>query len=119
MERRLPGVHVTGSVLLTVAGCVVAGLGDLTFDPRSYAVALAAAVLQVRTSFAADWRGSERGLRAVDLKGPGLNQSLATPVWLICLCAARHLTSLVAGRRTRKASTTRCKSNARTRAPAS
>lgn len=35
------------SVVLTVSGCVVAGYGDLTFDPLGYATALMSCLLQV------------------------------------------------------------------------
>eukprot|EP00798_Chlamydomonas_sp_ICE-L_P016801 gene16801-23080_t len=36
IKRRWPRPTVTASVLLVVAGCIVAGVGDLTFDPLGY-----------------------------------------------------------------------------------
>ena len=48
LNRRLPRPALAAAVLLIVMGCVVAGAGDLAFDPYGYAVALTCAVLQVR-----------------------------------------------------------------------
>jgi len=41
---------VVQSVVLTVAGCLVAGYGDLSFDLNAYAMALTSCVLQVKTA---------------------------------------------------------------------
>jgi len=46
-ERKAPGLQESGCVALIVAGCVVAGAGDLSFDALGYATAFFCAVLQV------------------------------------------------------------------------
>lgn len=40
IRKRWPRTEVSASVLLVVAGCVVAGIGDLTFDLGGYVFAL-------------------------------------------------------------------------------
>lgn len=47
IDRRAPPPSTLGSVLLVVAGCLVAGAGDLAFDPHGYTLAILCAVLQV------------------------------------------------------------------------
>jgi solute carrier family 35 protein len=42
----MPPTNISLSVLLVVAGCVVAGLGDLSFDPLGYAYALLSCATQ-------------------------------------------------------------------------
>jgi solute carrier family 35 protein len=46
VRRQMPPTNISLSVLLVVAGCVVAGLGDLAFDPLGYAYALASCATQ-------------------------------------------------------------------------
>lgn len=46
VRRRWPQPQVSLSVLLVVAGCVVAGLGDLAFDPAGYLFALGSCTMQ-------------------------------------------------------------------------
>ena len=44
--RQLPGHQITASVILIVAGCIVAGIGDLTFDVVGYAYAMLSCLCQ-------------------------------------------------------------------------
>lgn len=44
--KRMPKTEITASVLLVVAGCVVAGIGDLSFDPLGYLFAFASCATQ-------------------------------------------------------------------------
>lgn len=46
MDRQLPAWQVALSVVMIVAGCVVASLGDLTFDLMGYTYALLSCLLQ-------------------------------------------------------------------------
>lgn len=44
--RRSPPFQVSASVLVVVTGCVIAGIGDLTFEPWGYVMALASCFAQ-------------------------------------------------------------------------
>lgn len=46
VEQRWPDTQITSAVVLIVSGCVVAGVGDLTFDSLGYIAAIVCAMLQ-------------------------------------------------------------------------
>eukprot|EP00798_Chlamydomonas_sp_ICE-L_P015564 gene15564-21661_t len=65
MDRRLPELREACAVALVVSGCVIAGAGDLSFDPVGYALALFCASLQatyILLTEAAEEKPGERSL---------------------------------------------------------
>jgi solute carrier family 35 protein len=45
-KRKWPQPRITASVGLVVVGCLVAGIGDLTFDATAYAFAFGSVLVQ-------------------------------------------------------------------------
>lgn len=64
MDRRLPDGQIAASVVLIVAGCVVAGAGDLAFDAYGYAMALTCALCQALYILLAEQAGGGEGRSA-------------------------------------------------------
>lgn len=60
MTRTLPPWQIAGSVLLIVGGCVVASLGDLTFDAAGYCYALLSCLLQCCYLLLVERTGAEK-----------------------------------------------------------
>lgn len=58
VRRRWPQPQVSLSVLLVVAGCVVAGLGDLAFDPAGYLFALGSCTMQAAYLLLVEFQGA-------------------------------------------------------------
>ncbi|KAG1676390.1 hypothetical protein FOA52_001185 [Chlamydomonas sp. UWO 241] len=57
VQRKSPPWQVTGSVIVIVFGCVIAGLGDLTFEPWGYAMALASCLCQASYLLLVEFQG--------------------------------------------------------------
>jgi solute carrier family 35 protein len=99
---RPPSRPVAASVIITVLGCVLAGAGDLAFDPRAYAYACASCALQ--TCYLLSVEKARAGLSSWELL---LYNSLLSAPLLAALClldgeggrAARTLPALLAGPR--------------------
>jgi len=67
MTRRSPSGQITASVLVTVAGCLVAGLGDLAFDPLGYLYAGASVLLQSSYLVLVEKTGAEKDIGSWEL----------------------------------------------------
>jgi solute carrier family 35 protein len=99
---RPPTRDVAASVLITVLGCVLAGAGDLAFDPAAYAYACASCALQ--TCYLLSVEKARAGLSSWELL---LYNSLLSAPLLAALCildgeagrAARTLPALMSGPR--------------------
>lgn len=61
MDKKWPESQITLSVVLVVSGCVVAGVGDLTFDSLGYLSAFLCALMQVCVW---GWRGAAEAMGA-------------------------------------------------------
>ncbi|KAG2483882.1 hypothetical protein HYH03_017276 [Edaphochlamys debaryana] len=59
IRRRLPPLQISLSVLLVVAGCVVAGIGDLSFDLWGYLFALMSCLVQAGYLLLVEFQGDE------------------------------------------------------------
>eukprot|EP00271_Cylindrocystis_brebissonii_P009103 TRINITY_DN23753_c0_g1_i1.p1 TRINITY_DN23753_c0_g1~~TRINITY_DN23753_c0_g1_i1.p1 ORF type:complete len:373 (+),score=66.26 TRINITY_DN23753_c0_g1_i1:458-1576(+) len=62
-----PPLQVTLSVLTVVAGCILAGLGDLTFDAMGYLMALTSCALQTTYLIMVERSGTEKGYNSNEL----------------------------------------------------
>ena len=78
---RPPPPTVVMSTLLTVAGCVVAGIGDLAFDARAYALAVASCITQ--TAYLLTVERAKQGLSSHELL---LYNSLLSVPFLLLMC---------------------------------
>ncbi|MEW5311225.1 MAG: hypothetical protein WDW38_002958 [Sanguina aurantia] len=56
--RRWPPMQITMSVMMVVAGCLVAGVGDLSFDMVGYACAFASCAMQAAYLLLVEFQGS-------------------------------------------------------------
>lgn len=65
--RPNPSPRVVACVLAVVGGCVVAGLGDLSFDVTGYAFAITSSTLQASYLLLAEHSGAERGVSSDDM----------------------------------------------------
>eukprot|EP00241_Pyramimonas_parkeae_P006921 CAMPEP_0114230482 /NCGR_PEP_ID=MMETSP0058-20121206/3497_1 /TAXON_ID=36894 /ORGANISM="Pyramimonas parkeae, CCMP726" /LENGTH=339 /DNA_ID=CAMNT_0001341693 /DNA_START=131 /DNA_END=1151 /DNA_ORIENTATION=+ len=73
--------EVVQSVMLTVSGCLVAGYGDLAFDPFGYAMAATSCILQASYLVTVQKTGAEKGISSNDLLL--YNAILSIPVLLL------------------------------------
>jgi solute carrier family 35 protein len=64
---RAPPRGVAAAVAAIVAGCVVAGAGDFSFDPRAYAAALTSCVLQAAYLLLIERSGADAGVSTPEL----------------------------------------------------
>jgi solute carrier family 35 protein len=67
MTRAVPSRGVAGSVALVVIGCFIAGAGDLSFDLRGYAFALASCGLQAAYLLLVEFSGAKQGVTTSEL----------------------------------------------------
>mmetsp|Transcript_25357 Transcript_25357/g.74911 ORF Transcript_25357/g.74911 Transcript_25357/m.74911 type:complete len:424 (-) Transcript_25357:105-1376(-) len=56
--RKWPPLQVSASVLVVVAGCLIAGMGDLTFEVWGYVMALASCVAQAGYLLLVEFQGA-------------------------------------------------------------
>ncbi|KXZ51117.1 hypothetical protein GPECTOR_14g98 [Gonium pectorale] len=59
IRRRWPRPEISASVFLVVAGCVVAGIGDLAFDLMGYLFALMSCTMQAAYLLLVEFQGDE------------------------------------------------------------
>ncbi|KAG2450812.1 hypothetical protein HYH02_004647 [Chlamydomonas schloesseri] len=59
IRKRWPRLEISLSVLLVVAGCVVAGIGDLSFDLLGYLFALMSCTMQAAYLLLVEFQGEE------------------------------------------------------------
>ncbi|PNW70042.1 hypothetical protein CHLRE_17g703250v5 [Chlamydomonas reinhardtii] len=59
IRKRWPRLEISLSVLLVVAGCVVAGIGDLSFDMLGYLFALLSCTMQAAYLLLVEFQGEE------------------------------------------------------------
>ena len=76
---RPPARDIAAAVLVTLAGCVIAGASDLAFDPRAYAYAIASCALQ--TAYMVTIERVRMGLSSWELLL--YNSLLSTPCLLV------------------------------------
>ncbi|CAG9461052.1 unnamed protein product [Pedinophyceae sp. YPF-701] len=81
--RKRPPLEIVSSVALIVSGCVVAGLGDLTFDLLGYIYALSSCVLQASYLLVVEKSGVERGATTSELLY--FNAILSLPILLVLM----------------------------------
>lgn len=80
-----PPLQVTLSVMTVVAGCILAGLGDLSFDAMGYAMALSSCALQTTYLLMVERSGTEKGYNSNELLL--YNALLSLPVLLLLVWA--------------------------------
>ena len=90
MTRKSPPTQVTASVLVTVAGCLVAGLGDLAFDPLGYVYAGASVLLQSSYLVLVEKTGAEKDVGSWELLQ--YNAYLSIPFLALVTSATGELT---------------------------
>ncbi|KAL3693671.1 hypothetical protein R1sor_007322 [Riccia sorocarpa] len=81
----IPSRHVLFSIFLIVAGCIIASLGDLSFDLLGYSMALASCVLQTTYLIFVEKSGSEKGYTSHELLL--YNAGLSMPVLSVIILA--------------------------------
>lgn len=86
-----PKLQVTLSVVTTVVGCVIAALGDFSFDLYGYAMALASVVSQTGYLVLVEKSGAEDGLSSFELM---LYNSILSLPFLIIIVALTGEASL-------------------------
>ena len=62
-----PSRSVVLTIIIVVFGCLVAGYGDLEFDPLGYVMGLTSCVLQASYMICVEKTGAERGVSSVEL----------------------------------------------------
>lgn len=67
LTRKVPQSQIASAVGLIVAGCIVAGAGDLKPSPRGYCFALMSCTLQATYLILVERTGAERGVGSVEL----------------------------------------------------
>ncbi|KAK9824238.1 hypothetical protein WJX72_008863 [[Myrmecia] bisecta] len=67
LTKRWPPWKITASVLLVVSGCVVAGLGDLSFDLKGYMFAFTSCMLQASYLLLVERSGVKNGVGTTEL----------------------------------------------------
>lgn len=67
LQRKAPPQDITASVVLVVAGCLIAGIGDFTFDLKGYACALMSCGLQTGYLLLVERTGAEKGVGTSEL----------------------------------------------------
>ncbi|KAG6557127.1 hypothetical protein Mapa_001054 [Marchantia paleacea] len=82
----IPSRHVLFSIFLIVAGCIIASLGDLSFDLIGYSMALISCVLQTTYLIFVEKSGSEKGYSSHELLL--YNAALSLPVLLVIILAS-------------------------------
>ncbi|QDZ24235.1 sugar phosphate transporter [Chloropicon primus] len=65
--RKRPHPHVLTSVVLVVAGCVVAGAGDLSFDAAGYTLSFMSSFFQAAYLLVVEHTGAEKGVGSAEL----------------------------------------------------
>ncbi|MCO5560394.1 hypothetical protein L7F22_014009 [Adiantum nelumboides] len=95
MGEDLPPNPVLLSVTTIVIGCIIAGLGDLSFDIVGYLLAFASCILQSTYLILVEKSGKEQGYNSHELLL--YNAILSLPVLLILIvCSGEGLAALVA-----------------------
>eukprot|EP00270_Netrium_digitus_P006977 TRINITY_DN2017_c0_g1_i1.p1 TRINITY_DN2017_c0_g1~~TRINITY_DN2017_c0_g1_i1.p1 ORF type:complete len:366 (-),score=108.74 TRINITY_DN2017_c0_g1_i1:212-1240(-) len=82
-KKDRPPLQVTLSVSLTVVGCVIAAVGDFSFEPMAYAMALTSVFFQTAYLVLVERSGAESGLTSTELML--YNSVLSLPVLLLFL----------------------------------
>jgi len=85
LTRSVPQSQIAGAVSLIVAGCIVAGAGDLRPSPRGYCFALMSCTLQATYLILVERTGAERGVGSVELLM--YNSVISIPVLLFLVVA--------------------------------
>ncbi|BDA44780.1 UDP-N-acetylglucosamine/UDP-glucose/GDP-mannose transporter [Coccomyxa sp. Obi] len=65
--KKAPPQDIAASVILVVAGCVVAGIGDFSFDLKGYVFALLSCLLQATYLILVEQSGAEKGVGTTEL----------------------------------------------------
>ncbi|KAI5065153.1 hypothetical protein GOP47_0019848 [Adiantum capillus-veneris] len=95
MGDGLPPKPVLLSVATIVIGCIIAGLGDLSFDVIGYLLAFASCILQSTYLILVEKSGKEQGYNSHELLL--YNAMLSFPVLLVLImCSGEGLAALVA-----------------------
>ncbi|CAM6128595.1 unnamed protein product [Calypogeia fissa] len=100
----IPSRHVLFSVLLIVAGCIVASFGDLSFDLVGYTLALTSCVLQTTYLLLVEKSGSEKGYNSHELLL--YNATLSLPVLSTLILGTGEAAAALSSFRTNMASST-------------
>ncbi|PNH07699.1 Protein MEMO1 [Tetrabaena socialis] len=84
MDRRCPERQVVAAVVMVVGGCLVAGVGDLSFDAPGYTAALVCAALQAAYIMLAEAAGHQPKAGAGGPEGAGPGAACWLSVCLPC-----------------------------------
>ena len=108
LQRHWPRPQICASVLLVVAGCVIAGMGDLGFDARGYGYALLSCTMQAAYLLVVEFQVGGQGRRDAGQRGsfaaaasltPALSWPMPLPVrvrlrvcvYVVFVCACVHV----------------------------
>eukprot|EP00271_Cylindrocystis_brebissonii_P005046 TRINITY_DN16997_c0_g1_i1.p1 TRINITY_DN16997_c0_g1~~TRINITY_DN16997_c0_g1_i1.p1 ORF type:complete len:393 (+),score=71.88 TRINITY_DN16997_c0_g1_i1:881-2059(+) len=67
MGKRFPPFQITASVLVTAGGCLIAAIGDFSFDLKGYSMALLSVGFQTAHLVLVEKSGAEQGLSTTEL----------------------------------------------------
>lgn len=84
-----PSKEVVACILVVVLGCLIAGYGDLEFDPRGYVMGLTSCALQASYLLVVERTGAERGLGSIMV----YNALISTPPLFLVVSATGELGS--------------------------
>eukprot|EP00898_Chlorokybus_atmophyticus_P005077 jgi/Chlat1/5570/Chrsp369S05364 len=93
VDRKLPSRNVSLSVMVTVLGCVVAGIGDLAFDLKGYAFACMSCLLQSAYLLCVQKTGVEKGISSSTLLA--YNALLSIPPLFVIAAATGELSTAI------------------------
>ena len=86
-----PTKEVVACILVVVLGCLIAGYGDLEFDPRGYVMGLTSCALQASYLLVVERTGAERGLASIEIMV--YNTLISTPPLCLVVLATGELGS--------------------------
>ncbi|KAK9797084.1 hypothetical protein WJX73_006121 [Symbiochloris irregularis] len=93
ITRKAPECDIASSVLLIVGGCLVAGLGDFSFDLKGYICALASVTLQASYLLLVERSGAEKGVGVAELLV--YNAVLSMPFLLVAVVGMGELVQII------------------------
>ena len=79
-----PSKEVVACIVIVVLGCLIAGYGDLEFDPRGYVMGLTSCALQASYLLVVERTGAERGMSSIEIMVYNAMLSLP-PLFLVVL----------------------------------
>jgi solute carrier family 35 len=86
----MPQRRIIGSVAVTVAGCIIAGIGDFSFDLKGYFFALMSCTLQASYLLLVERSGAKQGISTSELLM--YNAVLSLPFLLVAILVSGEAT---------------------------